>query len=892
MKQIQNFIFHSYTSLSQATLYCIIIACSLFPSCTKTNLQSEIDALRQRIEMLESKTTTLNSGIEFLYALQDSSVVIVGVTPQAQGYVIEFSDGSRYHINTNETVEAIVPLLNIDSNGHWTMSLDGGKTFTPIVVDGEYLQAWPNKNGTHEEGAQGLSPRLRIAADGTWEISLDNGLTYTPLQYNGRPINAAGDKVISSLTNIESVSYDAETNLLTVSLFSGETITLPVFNTFGLSLIADSSELFFLGESREIEIVQNNITEATVHAPPGWQAILGEKTLRITAPATPSTQTTPTLSITATSKEGYLKIIHQSLVLRNEELYANACQAWRNFLARNSDNVLLDYSYAGYHHGEEAPPDVWSLGYTVYDVTKYGLDPSGKTSSRAAFVQLLQSLKLTGKNSAGNTQSNATARAILYFPEGDYILHDASDDTKRDTPLVDENGQIVAEYMSSDIVILGGHFVIKGAGRDKTRLIMKTKNYPATTDMWSSPMMLNIKHNSTRIGDNYQALTSVTADAAKGTFSVQVGSTLGITPGSWVMLYLKNNNPVLVAKELAPKSVDKAAMTDIRTINVQDYHQVKSVSGNTVTFYEPLMHEVEAQYGWEIRDFPHYEYVGIEDLTFVGYAKEHFGHHASWEDDGAFKPLNMMRLTNSWIRRVDFQSVSEALTFASTANCSAYDIRITGNRGHSAVRAQASSRVFIGKVIDQSSGYEEQSSSPTPGNAYFPNAGQYHASGVSNPSMGTVLWNNVWGDDAFVESHSKQPRATLVDCGTGGFVQWRFGGDATNVPNHLQDLTLWNMNATRVKHDFGSNGFFKWWLTTNDYWKVLPPIIVGFHGVEAVNFGVYSELAGGWAESPYSYDMQTQYLESNGQAVEPHSLYEAQLRERLGYVPGWLNSLK
>ena len=113
----------------------------------------------------------------------------------------------------------------------------------------------------------------------------------------------------------------------------------------------------------------------------------------------------------------------------------------------------------------------------------------------------------------------------------------------------------------------------------------------------------------------------------------------------------------------------------------------------------------------------------------------------------------------------------------------------------------------------------------------------------------------------------------------------------SNVPNHLRDLTIWNLNATKVKSDF-NGGFFKWWLTENDWWKIMPPIIVGFHGAGTVNFGVYSETAGGWAESESSSDLQTLYLESNGTAVQPESLYEAQLRERLGYVPGWLNSLK
>jgi hypothetical protein len=37
---------------------------------------------------------------------------------------------------------------------------------------------------------------------------------------------------------------------------------------------------------------------------------------------------------------------------------------------------------------------------------------------------------------------------------------------------------------------------------------------------------------------------------------------------------------------------------------------------------------------------------------------------------------------------------------------------------------------------------------------------------------------------------------------------------------------------------------------------------------------------------------QVTYEESTGMKVSPESLYEAQLRERLGYVPGWLNALK
>ena len=236
----------------------------------------------------------------------------------------------------------------------------------------------------------------------------------------------------------------------------------------------------------------------------------------------------------------------------------------------------------------------------------------------------------------------------------------------------------------------------------------------------------------------------------------------------------------------------------------------------------------------------------------------------------------MIRLTNSWMRRVDFESVSEAHSFVNSANSSAYDIEISGNRGHSAIRSQASSRIFIGKVYDHSNGRIATDSGGQNLGDYKEGVGQYHGCGVSKQSMGAVIWNVRWGDDSCFESHATQPRATLIDNCTGGFVPWREGGDINQLPNHLNDLTIWNMNATVVAYDSGWNGEWVWW-STNKWWKNLPPIIVGWMG-ERINFNTSAN--------------QIKYYESLNAPVSPLSLYEAQLYKRLGYVPAWLNALK
>lgn len=564
-----------------------------------------------------------------------------------------------------------------------------------------------------------------------------------------------------------------------------------------------------------------------------------------------------------------LALFGGEMVLSIDATVSSSAQAWKKFFMKSEDNVLLDFSYAGYKHGEVEAPDGFALGYETINVKEY-MDAHPDLTAREAFLNLLKEKKLVRIDDESKSYSNANARVVFYFPAGEYVLHNEEDNTLTqdvENPAYDGKGN----NTSSSIIIYGGNFVIKGDGPDKTFIKMDTPNLPTDTKvMYSSPVMINIKHNAW-LGAEYE----VTGNADKGTFKVKVAGASNFKVGEWVCLYLQDNSPELVKQELLPYAWE-STMTNISTkgVQVEDYHQIVNISGDEITFKEPIMHEVDAQWNWKLRKYSCYENVGVEDLTFVGHAVDDFKHHRSWIDDGAYKPIAFMRVVNSWMRRVNFESVSEAASIISSANFSAYKINITGNRGHAAIRSQGSSRVFIGAVRDCTDG-PLADEYPTPQT----NTGQYHACGVSKPSMGAVIWKVTWGDDACFESHATQPRATLIDNCTGGFVQSRQGGDDDQVPNHLNDLTIWNMCSTNTKLNgngtLPANGEFDWWRTGWRYWKILPPIIVGFHG-DPVKF----------------VQEQVKLDESNGVSVEPQSLYEAQLKRRLGYVPAWLSALK
>lgn len=838
----------------------LVMACLSAVSClNKEDIENKLQDMDQRISKLEEAAGVANNNSIALRALLQKETVVVGFKELEHGYELELSDGQKVTVTDGVNAPAIMPVIGIDREGNWIMSIDNGVTFS--AIDGA-------ANAFSETGQ---SPLLKVDQNGYWLVSIDGGKTYTEiLGENGQPQSATDGMLTGNVsTFFEDVVFDAEKSELTITLKVGDTLVIPVVETFYLN-VKDFTDkaVILLDQTLEYKVEMSEVKGALFQVPEGWSAVLTDEELQVTGPAS-GTAGEYKISLVLTSVDGYIKHMEFTFTLNPVLVDESNCEIYQNWLEQNDNNVLLDFSYAGYNHGESAPAAASALGYTVYDVTAYGAIANDGKSDRDAFLACVEAA--TGKTFKASDKNLTldhieAANAIIYFPEGEFILHtDADNHTGTD-----------GKTYSRTIQIRAGNIVLRGAGRDKTTLVMEAKNLPTDTKvLYSSPLMIDFKHNS---GLGNKKDVKVTKNAAKSSFAVEVEDGSKFSAEEWVCLTVQNNDPAYVAKELEGGNVASGELGADHDINkngvkVYEYHQIKKVDGNVVTFYEPIHHAVDItytaftgnSYNWCLMDFPHYENVGIEDLTFKGNAKDNFVHHGTWEDDGAYKPLGMTRLVNSWLRRVRFTSVSEACSVTNSANCSVYDIEFNGNRGHSSIRSQVSTRIFIGATVDKSNG------ALVDGGAYQEGAGQYHAVGVSKPSIGTVLWRNTWGSDGCFESHATQPRATLIDHCQGGWMQLRQGGDANQVPNHLADLTIWNFNATTVRH----NGTWDWWNHSSQWWKFLPPIVVGFHG-NSVSFN----------------PDQTKVDFSNGTPVYPESLYEAQLKERLGAVPAWLNSLK
>ena len=863
------------------SIICITLLVALYSCDERDDLRSDIDDLTERVANLEASIEQMNSDISNYQQMVEGKILVVGYSKDEQdNYTIELSNGETVTIYSGKVDMNDMPLFSVNASGHWAYTIND--MTTELLVNDKPVSAIP------EAGTAGVTPKLKVDANGFWLISIDNGSTWNKL---GNNQIADGTQAVANASSLFSnVTIDEATGQITFTIRADNSqVKVPIYGKdFYLTIKYEGTATFGLGQKQEFVVEQANVETATIENQT-WGVKLTENKLIVTAPKTnvQGKEYEEQIYIKIFSKEGYCRVVKLPVKLLTTEIDANSALAWQRF-RQGEDNVLPDYSYAGYNHGESAPQGAFSLGYQVINV-KERMTAKNMTA-REALISILQEKGMTRVN--GTNKLNANAKIVIYFPAGDYILHN-DDDNTRDESKQKDAVDSKNNNVSSGIEIYGGNFVIKGDGPDKTRLIMETPNLPTSiSNLSSSPILLAIKHtNGPNNAGNSPKLASVTENAKRGDFTVKVSGTTGISSGQWVQLRLRSGDRELVKKEIGPIALNenwaiaKAPISinqssdDLYGVKITEFHQVKSASNGKITFYEPIMHDIDIKYndteGWEIRTYKYLENVGVEDLSFVGNALDGYAHHGEghaeqakvgWQYDGAYKPLLLQRVVNSWVRNVHFESVSEALTFAESANSSAYDIRISGKRGHSAVRSQGSSRVFIGKVRDESAGNDVYGKSCQ---------GQFHGCGVSKPSVGTVLWNVTWGNDACFESHATQPRATLIDNCSGGLVYYRAGGDENEVPNHLGDLTLWNLNVTGTD-SHASN--FAWWSDSDTWWKIFPPIVVGTHGMNVKFSGKEQQ--------------QVTYEESTGMKVSPESLYEAQLRERLGYVPGWLNALK
>ncbi|MCG8308448.1 MAG: DUF4955 domain-containing protein, partial [Cytophagales bacterium] len=234
---------------------------------------------------------------------------------------------------------------------------------------------------------------------------------------------------------------------------------------------------------------------------------------------------------------------------------------------------------------------------------------------------------------------------------------------------------------------------------------------------------------------------------------------------------------------------------------------------------------------------------GFEDIHFKANFFDNYVHHqhVGW----AFMKLE--RTAHSWVRRVRISNVISIMAVRNSYAVSVIQLLVDGNRGHTTVGTVVSTRILTGLTWDNT------------------NNSQWHGSGFATGANGSVVWRVDATKGESHDLHGDKPRTNLIDLYTSVDLTGN-GGAVQNFPHHLSGLTIWNQ-----KRVGGSsvNNYNVW----GSGWWLVNPIIVGMHGTNTT-----------FVQSSLKYE------ESNGAAVTPASLYEAQLEHRLGSKPAWVDA--
>lgn len=499
---------------------------------------------------------------------------------------------------------------------------------------------------------------------------------------------------------------------------------------------------------------------------------------------------------------------------------------WVTAQEKGTEPILPDFSFAGYHNGEIGLPT--SFSQTIYDVTDiaYGAVASDGNSDKDAIIAAIAAAELNPNG------------GIVFFPVGEFHINE---------PTTDDIDEII-RISKSNVVLKGS-----GSGTSGTTLIQTSYTNPTDPNQyWTCPYLIQFKPTST----NRPHITTITANATRETYSVEVASTSGITVGQWVRLILSDNDSALIAEEFAPYAVVAAYTSIAAEVKTWEIHKVTAISGNIVTFLEPIHKSIDSNYDWSLESFPVIEEVGIQDLNYQGGMTTSFVHHSGWEQDSGWSGIEFNQVANGWISNVQFTQMSNAAQLKLTGYSSAIQNEYTGNSGHSFISENASTGCLIGLNTDTSTGI-------------------HHGCGISGPSIGNALWRNEHptNGNSGTEVHANQPRANLIDACKGG-IGMNYGGGESNQPNHLRHLVLWNFEG---KGYVDTN--FEFWRNNYTYAKIIPPIVSGL-----VGFTISEDTS----QSISGTDKQYQENESAGTHVDETSLYEAQLTHRLGTLPTWI----
>jgi len=489
-----------------------------------------------------------------------------------------------------------------------------------------------------------------------------------------------------------------------------------------------------------------------------------------------------------------------------QDAHCQTPDVWTNFVEAqvNGDQPMLpDYSYSGYYFSEKELPDV--SGYTYFDVTDYGAIANDGAYDDESIQATIDAAVAAGEP------------AVVFFPAGKYKVSSDND---------------IEKY----IHIYGDNIVLKGAGSGEngTEIFMDQRR--VDNGHW--------QFKFTPSSTNTSTLTTLTASAERGDFSVEVESAASLSVGQSIFIYHKSEE--FTKAYYGTLELNEGAWTRLfgedGGLILYECHIIEEIEGNRVTFKNPIQVDLPMlSEDYRIRNLRTIDGVGIEDIRFTSAWADYpetFVHHANDIVDYGWNAIQFKFVQNAWIRNCEFKDWNQVGDIRESIGVTIDSVLISGKRGHASWITRRNYGVLVKDCVDE--------------------ANHHHGPGVGYSGVSTVYLRYKMNPDQSIDSHSGSPFVTLLDDVEGGDFHSN-GGPWIGYPHHGKYLTLWNF-----RHNTTS-------ASTYDFWSV--------YDREPATYATPFFIG---LQSNHSLSMVGEGMdEMRDIMVEPRSLFEAQLALRL-----------
>ncbi len=233
-------------------------------SCAKADkLDNRVSGLEKEVAALEESVGRFNSNAHALHMVSSGSRFLKEVVRHDYGYALEFTDGTSCKVFFGSEAPSTDPLLSIDEDGRWLVSMDGGKEFLPI------------EGASNAHAQDGLTPQFRVQ-DGLWQVSTDGGLSWVSMPGNPSSV----------LSFFRSVVYDEAKGVLTLVLGDGKEVSVCIAAPCSMEITGyQAGDVVRPGNAYRYDIKAADVAEVIPRLPSGWTLEIRNDIMTISVPS-------------------------------------------------------------------------------------------------------------------------------------------------------------------------------------------------------------------------------------------------------------------------------------------------------------------------------------------------------------------------------------------------------------------------------------------------------------------------------------------------------------------------------------------------------------------------------------------------------------------------------